>query len=355
MTMRERILAVIRGNPHDRVPFVQYDGLAAPNEVVWDVVGRANMGIIRWSSVYRIEAPDCVITREPVEINGRTGERARLITPRGSLVQERVFEPAYQSGATRKHYVCDSADYEILLSYLRNVVVVDDATPFLLDRDALGDDGVPMVAVHRTPYQQMWIQWVSLEQLAVDLEDDLSVLRECLEALGNIERRIFESVCRATREHGVPFVDFPDNITAPAIGERYFRGYCVPFYDELAGMLRDDDAPVFVHMDGDLKPLWEAIGGSGVRGIDSLSPPPDNDTSCADAATRWPDMRLFVNFPSSVHLWEPEQIYSHAMAMLRQAGHTGRMQIQISENVPPGVWQKSFPVIVEAVRDFGKP
>jgi hypothetical protein len=62
-----------------------------------------------------------------------------------------------------------------------------------------------------------------------------------------------------------------------------------------------------------------------------------------------------VNFPSSVHLWEPEQIYSHAMAMLRQAGHTGRMQIQISENVPPGVWQKSFPVIVEAVRDFGKP
>jgi len=30
MTMRERMLAVIEGLPHDRVPFVQYSGLLRP-------------------------------------------------------------------------------------------------------------------------------------------------------------------------------------------------------------------------------------------------------------------------------------------------------------------------------------
>jgi len=110
-----------------------------------------------------------------------------------------------------------------------------------------------------------------------------------------------------------------------------------------------------VHMDGDLKPLWQAIGESGVRGLDSLSPPPDNDTSAAEAASMWPEMRLFVNFPSSVHLASPERIYDQAGEILEQAGHTGRLQIQISENVPPGVWRKSFPQIVQAIRDFGRP
>lgn len=44
--------------------------------------------------------------------------------------------------------------------------------------------------------------------------------------------------------------------------------------------------PVFVHVDGDLRPLWKAIGESRVGGFDSLSlslsPPPDNDTGPGD-------------------------------------------------------------------------
>ena len=99
-----------------------------------------------------------------------------------------------------------------------------------------------------------------------------------------------------------PFVDFPDNITAPAIGTRRFLKYCVPLYDELAEMLDDENRPVFVHMDGDLRPLWQAIAESRVGGIDSLSPTPDNDTSIAEAVALWPEKRLWVNFPSSVHI-----------------------------------------------------
>ena len=46
---------------------------------------------------------------------------------------------------------------------------------------------------------------------------------------------------------------------------------------------------------------------------------------------------------------------AYVVAGLQQAGHTGRLQIQISENVPPGGWRKSYPEIVRAIRDFGKP
>ena len=120
-------------------------------------------------------------------------------------------------------------------------------------------------------------------------------------------------------------------------------------------MLAEWEIPVFVHMDGDLKPLWNAIGASGVRGLDSFSPPPDNDTRPADAVALWPEMRLWLNFPSSVHLAEPEAIYQRALQILEEAGHTGRLQIQVSENVPPGVWRRSYPAIVRAIAEYGRP
>ena len=108
-------------------------------------------------------------------------------------------------------------------------------------------------------------------------------------------------------------------------------------------------------MDGDLRPLWDDIGASCVGGIASLSPPPDNDTSVADAVALWPHMRIWANFPASVHLAPPEGIYAAAARLLREGGHTGRLQIQISENVPAFAWRTSFREIVRAIHDFGRP
>ena len=66
-------------------------------------------------------------------------------------------------------------------------------------------------------------------------------------------------------------------------------------------------------------------------------------------------MTLWVNYPSSVHLASPEAVYERAAEILQGAGHTRRLQIQISENVPPGMWRRSYPEIVRAIRDFGTP
>ena len=144
-----------------------------------------------------------------------------------------------------------------------------------------------------------------------------------------------------------------DNITAPMIGPEQFDRWCAPLYEELAGMLAEDGRLAFVHMDGDLRALWGRIATSPIRGIDSLSPPPDNDTSVADCVREWPEMRVWVNYPSSVFLAPPEAIYAQTVRLLEEGAHTGRLQIQISENPPPGAWRMAFPEIVRAVREFG--
>lgn len=347
MTMRERILGFVKGDEVDRVPFVQYDGMVGPNQEVWDIVGRQNLGILRWIRPYEQQHPNCHTVTEEIARDGLKGQRTIIGTPRGPMTEERYFEPTYGTASISRHFVTEPDDYTPLCAYLEDSVLVPHPERVEEARRDLGEDGLPHVRVERTPYQQLWVQWVALEDLALHLVDCPDRLMPCIDAMGREQRRVFDVVAGA----GVEYVDFPCNVTAPIIGENYFRQYCVPWYDELAQRL-GEDVPVFVHMDGDLKVLWEAIAESGVRGLDSLSPPPDNDTSVADALALRPDMRVGINFPSSVHLSAPEVVYATTRGFLEEGGHTGRLQIQISENVPEFAWRQSYPEIVRAISDY---
>lgn len=347
MNNRDRLLAVLQGKELDRVPFMQYDGMA-PNDQVWSMLGRDSVGLVRWSGIHDIRHPNCRTESVPIERDGASGERRTLHTPAGDLTEEYVWEPALGTASRRERFVKEPKDYAILKAYLEDAIVIENISCFLRDQAELGEDGLPHVSLMRTPFQQMWVEWVNLEDLCAHLADCPEIVEDCMSLMAGIIRRILE-IARTT---DVPYIVFPDNITAPIVGRKLFNQWCVPLYREAADML---DVPVFVHMDGDLKPLWSAIAESGVRGIDSFSPPPDNDTSAGEAIKMWPDMRLYVNFPSSVHLAPPEKIKQKADEILAEAGHSGKLVMAISENMPPEAWRTSYPQIVKAVQEFGKP
>ncbi|PIY43561.1 MAG: hypothetical protein COZ06_22620, partial [Armatimonadetes bacterium CG_4_10_14_3_um_filter_66_18] len=164
--------------------------------------------------------------------------------------------PTLGSAAIHKHFVVEPEDYRVLTAFMRDTVIAPNHEQVLAVREQLGEDGLPLVSVGRTPYQQLWVQWVSLEDLSCHLVDCPEVVHECTDEMGRVLRDIFA----CARNAPIDMIDVADNITAPTLGVANFLKYCVPFYDELADMLSDRDIPVFVHMDGDLKPLWKAIG-----------------------------------------------------------------------------------------------
>ncbi len=351
MTMRERILAVVQGKELDRVPFISYDFEPPLIREIWESVGRERIGLLRWSAVHRVAHPNCRFEDEDYVVDDTRWQRTTLHTPAGSIYEERAFEAGYGSSSIRKHYVEERDDYGALWSYLEDSVILQDYDRYHADAADLGDNGLPLVALERTPYQQLWVQWVGLNTLPYHFADYPDRVAHTIDLLRQRARKIMEIAARSP----APFIDFPDNITAPAIGPRRFREYCVPLYDQMAEMLEGQNRPVFVHMDGDVRPLWQAITESRVGGIDSLSPVPDNDTSVTEAVALWPEMRLWVNFPSSVHIRPYEQVRVIAEDILNAGGHTGRLQIQISENVPLDVWPTSYNAIADAVDAFGAP
>lgn len=352
MTLRERMLAFVQGNEMDKVPFCQYSGISGDsNETVWEAVGRESIGILAGVHAHRMEHPNCRFENEEFEFQGNRAFRATLHTPAGALVQEALQEPTFGTCTRRKSFVTEPKDYEVLRSYLMDIIVHPYPEGIEQALAALGEDGLPHTWLGRTPFQQMWIEWVRMEDFCVHLIECEEIVQECMTLAGNAMRKVFYAI----REAPIPYAVIGDNITAPLIGDRYFRQYCVPYYNELAELLSDRNIPVFVHMDGDLKPLWKAIAQSKVGGLDSYSPTPDNDTSPADALENMPNVKLGMNFPSSVHLASPAEIREATLDILNQAGHSGRLQIQISENPPPGAWRKSYPEIIRVINEFGKP
>jgi hypothetical protein len=350
MTMRERMLAVIQGREHDRVPFAMYE-IMLPAQEAFDLLGHGNIGLIRFCSIFRAKTPNCRRESEIFFDEGTKWERTVLHTPKGDLTELRIFEPAFDSSTARKHFVETREDYERLWSYLEDAVILENYDQYYRDCAELGDDGIPKTEIERTPWQQLWIEWVGLEPLSYHLVDWPEHVEHTLELLERRARQTFEIAARSP----APFIVMVDNITASAIGPARFRRYCARLYDELDAMLAERGIPVFSHMDGMLKPLWKDIARSRVAGLDSFTPTPDCDTTVAEAVAMWPEKRLWLNFPSSVHLAPPEQIQATADQILADAGHTGRLQIQISENVPLDRWQISFPIIAEAIEAFGKP
>jgi len=351
MTMRQRMLAVIRGEPHDRVPFVSYRGMA-PTKEVWDLVGRNNLGLLGWTGVCGCQSPNCRREVEPFELNGRAARRTILHTPEGKLSE--VWVDAAVAAHVHEHFIKAPADYKILLALLRDQHYTPEAQSWLAAWNEIGDDGLPHTSIGRTAYQALWVEWVNPVDLAAHMTDEPALMEEVFAAMNADMAKAFAAACEVVRQAPVPYLLLPDNITAPMIGESNFRKYCMPMYLKLREMLDEigSDIPVAVHTDGDLRPLWKAFAESRVGWFDSLSPPPDNDTSVADALREWPGAGVGINFPSSVHLKSEREIYETTMEILAQGGRSNRLQIQISEDMPPNAWKKSFPQIVRGINDF---
>jgi len=187
--------------------------------------------------------------------------------------------------------------------------------------------------------------------LSLHLIDCPGQVARALEAIREVWRRALHIAAGSP----ATIVNLPDNINAPMIGLERFERYCMPLYSEAAAVLAGTDKVPIVHMDGSLRPLRDAVKACEHRVIESFCCTPDGDVSLREALAWWPDKVLWLNFPSSVHLYEQNVVREHADRLLADGGGTGRILIGLLENVPPFAWRQSLPAIAEAIEAYGEP
>ena len=338
MSIRERIEQALRLQPVDGVPFTCYEGLL-PQEG-GEIEG---LGLVRSCAPYASEQPN---VRASVETLDDQTQLTTVETPVGSLTQRARKEPGYGSLWKVEHFVKEPDDYAALEFWLNDTKLQPRPESWVASQDDYADRGVVLASLPRAPLQRLWIEFSGMERLCFDLHDCPDRVSAVLDAMGRLSRQAAAAIADSPAE----FVWLPDNITADLTGPRLFEEYLAPYYAEMAALLHPKGKRLVCHMDGMIRRLRDSVADTGIDVIEAFTPPPDGDLPLDEARGAWGGKAIWINFPSSVHLADPERIRQVTLDLVEQASPTTGFLISVTENIPSSVGTRSLEAIADALR-----
>lgn len=354
MTTRERMLAVYKGEPVDHPALGIYQRYLprGAEEVQARLQG---LGLILYHPTTTMLAPpwhfyDGFLSEvKNVELKvehcwekGIRVERRSYHTPVGTLFQESCSDPGgIGSEHIRKHYITDIEDYKIMSYLVENTVFNPNHNYIANCMEDLGESGVMLGRLDRSPYQKCLIELAGPEQFLVDLFTDTEEVEALLEVM---DEKMTESM-KISMDTPADVYWLPDNVTSDMTPPSAFEKYHLPYYQKQAGLAAQTGKPYFVHIDGKYRHLTDLLSKTGVSGLESVSiPEMDGDLTLEEALTLLPDMVLIPNFPANLALRVEQEIVSY-VRQLREVMGNRPLMLQISEDIVPHSWKKIIPIL----------
>jgi hypothetical protein len=275
-------------------------------------------------------------------MDGELIEVHRLETPVGTITQHMGKDPTYGSNWRKKHYIESLEDYRVVQYAVENTVFRKHPEAVAQRKRDLGEDGVILSRLDRSPYQKLLIELARPERFLVDLFTDPGPVVELMEAM---ERRFCEEF-PLVLDSEADVVWLPDNVTSDMTPPQAFEKYCMPLYEKIHRACREAGKILLVHMDGRVDALKELIGQAAFDVVDSLSFPEMNgDVPIEETAKLWPQKVVCPNFPSSFSKKPREEIESLLERTLGGFGKDKPTMLQISEDIPLDAYDHVLPVL----------
>lgn len=357
MTCRERMMACYRQEPVDHPACAVYTRYLPRG----DAERRARnlgMGIIDYAPPVSMMSPpwhllegflspaEGVTVRTEFRWEGdRRVEKRCFETPEGALCAD-IEQDGGGVGSEhiRRRYLRDEADMRVMLDLARRVRFVRNDELIRARTAALGEDGVVLGRLDRSPFQKCLIELADPQTLLMEVMDENELV---LELLDTLSQRQLEAAQMAM-DSPCEVLWLPDNVTAEMTSPTLFREYCVPYYQALTKLARQAGKLLLAHFDGKLRPLREDILRAGFDGIESVSMPEmSGDMTLAEARAAFPGMAILPNFPANRSFAPKEEIIRWARE-LAESAQDAPLMLQISEDLPTEQTNKVALALAEA-------
>ena len=347
MTPRERMMAVLNGEEPDKIPVVTYL-MAQVSDIGagggwYRRLSERGLGTMAFASFYTPHSetsinpylPDVKYIQIHYLENGLKKFRHTFETPVGHITGVKAYSPLPISNLiwqTEEFFVKEPSDWRVV-NYISNGVLDKLAPAYeAVERkqDELGDSGILLCWVDRTPWQKAWVIWASLERAIIDFHEQPEEVQEFIE----IQKRLHTRIAELAAECPARFINFNENMTN-MISPKYFREYCLPIYEIYSKQLEGTDKVLSAHMDGRLGSIKKEIAEAPLKVIESLTVPPAGDISLTEVKKIWPDKIVFMNFAPHLHWAEPKEVRKGYEALAEEWGSKKGIILELSENLPP--------------------
>lgn len=348
MTPRQRVEAALRGEWADRVPFTIYANKLPRCQVELELRNAGACILERSPGVIATETPNVRTTSVSYAENGARLVKTVYETPKGTLTT--IGRPAPGTTWHLKRLFTGPDDYAPLIAMVRDRVHRPNYEAFVKARDRYGDGSFLRAGIGYSPLQEIIHSLMGVEQFSIEWADHRDDLMRLYDALTEDRRRMY----RILAESPALAINYGGNVSPEVVGRQRFEQYILPHYDEAAAIVHRTGKLLGVHLDANNKALAESVAGSLMDYVEAFTPPPDCDMSVSEARKAWPGKVLWINFPSSVHLFGVEAVVDMIRQILHEAAPGDRFIMGITEDVHDDAWPKTFPAIARVLNEEGR-
>ena len=371
MTLRERILAVFRGQTPDVVPFMLdlSHWFYHRNQKAWDLsvsyvepecelidfhkeVG-AGFYLPNLAAFYSVSYPDgiqaatCKRSR-----NGATEIVWRLETPRGCIERARVWEAKTYAWGISQYGILNEQDLLVFRDAMSDRAFVPHWDRYMRWRDYVGDVGVVYVTPGYSAMGHLLHYWMGIEATVYATVDFPDLLHEVVDAVNENTLALIDLLCESPAE----IVMMTDNFSSDTQPPSFFDAWARPYYEEAIRRLHGAGKFVVVHIDGKLKGAIEMIRAAGADGADAVTPTPMGDLSPAECRAE-AGHDFILSGGVSPDLWLPatpvDTFEAKVLEWLAQKELTTRFIANVGDQVPPGAEERRIAVMRDLVEEHG--
>jgi hypothetical protein len=351
MNVRDRMMRPLRGDVVDKIPWFIYEHFLPRGQMERELRNNG-LGILSLRPVAYEETPNVRVEQNPSDGHvvktyhtplGKVS--ARLLTGRGSSENRLEMDWMDIMPWTLEYLIKRAEDYEIVKFIIDDTVFHPYYDAFLDAQHFLGEDGVVVGQLWRSPFQKLLVEFTGAKRLFIDLFRHPDKVESLYRALYEKTMEQYAIAASSPAE----FVGSGDNVDGVLTNPKLFEKYCLPFYNAAGSLLHEKKKIYGTHMDGRLSCLAELISASDLDVIESVSPPPMGDLSLLEARSRWGSKVIIANFPATICLLGQEAIERKMIEMLRQAAPGRGFMLGITENVKRDIFKDSLYQIGEVM------
>jgi hypothetical protein len=364
VTPRERLLAPFRGLTPDRPCWTadlnywygaaQESGRLEPQYQGPDGLKRLHedLGVCNY---YHYGVGVYATQFDGVETGQRTDGHVRRYwwrTPAGELEERWEYIPQAFCWARVEYAAHTAAQLGIVQDIFRRATHIPAAASYLAADEFLGDQGLPIAAVPRSPLPALLADWCGVMRTAYLVADEPRAVEDTLAEIDRANDAAFACAAAGPAE----LLHFCDNLDSGS-STSFFAGYMEEYYRRRLGQLHAAGKFAAVHLDGTVRGLLPRLARCGFDAIESVTPAPVGDVEIEALRAVLDRDRTIIwgGIPGAMfsYPWTDEQIRQHTRRLLTALGGDGRLIVASADQIPPNGDVAFCRSIAEVVEQYG--
>ena len=341
---REEIECALAGGAPGCVPFTFYDHIFPPGFDPAPLQARG-MAICARRMVYRKYTPNVKVTKVEEE-----GGRIRTVyeTPIGTLTA--LHRVAALALTPLEHPIKTRDDYRAAKFIVQDACYEPDYDRFLAERAKLGIAGKVIAETCYEPLLDVEVNWLGQERFCYEVADNYDAVMELHAALAENHQKMYDVVAASPAD----YILYGGNVVPEILGPDRVHDFVLPCWNAFADRVHERGKKLGDHLDANNLLIMDVVRSSHLDFVEAFTPPPDCNVSVAEARAAWPGKRLWINFPSSVHLQSEETIRQATLEIVRQAHDRKGFLMGVTEDVPEEHIERSVSVILETLKECAR-